>query len=66
MNPLLQALLVTACFLGLYLQLAALTGRMLRTAQGGPDCRKGAKCARCLAESEAIRVKPENSERSAA
>jgi len=55
------ALAFLAAFVGLALQVWGLIQDNLRIALGCPDCRKGARCARCLAESEAIRPKPEGS-----
>ena len=49
-----QVVGVTVAFLGLWLQLL---GDSIRLARGCPDCRKGAKCAACLAAAEAIRPK---------
>lgn len=47
--------LVLVAALGVALQIAGIVFASIDVARGCPDCRKGALCERCLAESEAIR-----------
>lgn len=65
MTYLLAALVTLAYLVGMF-KLATLVGRLIEYGTRPCECAKGRICAACLAESEAIRPKPETTKEAAA
>ena len=53
-----MTLLTALAFVGAYILCRAWASLMVRLADSGCQCAKGKVCAKCLAESEAIRPQP--------